>query len=173
MGWDSLGQDQGGNHSLVQTSGRIRWQRRYRTSLRTVTGNDIRGVLDRPSLPVALVQFQSHRESWTESKSFSAMLTVIDTAAGPNLIREGASPPKALQNIDTTMRVANLRCASPHNLHTLGIVKRSVQWGSKINRVRFVVVRNLWADDLLDCSYTDHYVVVIICIKSHIVLENG
>ena len=86
---------------------------------------------------------------------------------------ERSCPPKALKNIDTTRRLANLRGASRHKLHPLGIVTLIVQVGTQINRVQFVVVRNLGADALLDCSYTDHCVEAIMCIKRHIVLENS
>ena len=106
-------------------------------------------------------------------KHLIPMLTVVDTGAGPNLIREGACPEGALNNIDTTRRIANLRGASRYKLHTLGIVTLTVKVGTQVHRCPFIAVRNLGADALLGCSYTDHYVEATMCIKRHIVLENG
>ena len=101
------------------------------------------------------------------------MLTVIDTGAGPYLISEGAGSEETLRNIDTSKKIANLRGASCHKLHTLGIVTLAVKVGNKISRCLLVVVLNLEADALLGCSYTDLFVEAIMCIKLHIVLEDG
>ncbi len=102
-----------------------------------------------------------------------SILTVIDTGAGPNLIMEGACPIKALETVDTSKRITNLRGASGHKLHTLGIVTLTVEISTKTNRVPFVVVSNLEADAFLGCNYTDEFVESIMSIKRHIVLENG
>ncbi len=109
----------------------------------------------------------------TDRNAFLPMLTVIDTGAGPNLIREGACPVKALETMDTSERIASLREASRHKLHTIGIVTLTVQVATKTSRVPFFVGRNLRTDALLGCSYSDEFVQAIMCIKRHIVLENG
>ncbi len=101
------------------------------------------------------------------------MLTVIDTGAGPNLIRLGAYPEVALRSMDTTRRIANLRGASRHQLHTLGIVNHMAQIATQFSRVPFVVVRNLGADALLGCSYTYEFKEAIMCTRRPIILENG
>ncbi len=79
----------------------------------------------------------------TNRNNIVPMLTVIDTRAGTNLTREGACPAKALGTIDTSKRIANLRGASRHKLHTLGIVTLTVKIATQTCRVPFVVVRNL------------------------------
>lgn len=71
--------------------------------------------------------------------------------------------------MDSTKRIA----ASKHKLHSTGIVILDMKIATQINLVPFVVLRNLGADALLGCSYTDNFVEAIWFIKSLIVLENG
>ena len=94
-------------------------------------------------------------------KDAQRLLSVLDTGAGPNLIRLKCCPEQALKALDTQREIVNLRSASNHSLETIGVVHLTVTVGSHSARTPFVVVRNLGADVLLGCTYIDQNVETI------------
>lgn len=86
------------------------------------------------------------------------VLTVLDTGAGPNLIRADLLPPAALEACDKDREVVNLSSASNHRLETLGVLHLTVKIGNFTARQPFVVVRQLGADALLGCTFIDKHV---------------
>ena len=101
------------------------------------------------------------------------MLTVVDTGAGPSLIRLGACPKEALSAIDTKKPMANLRSASNHALDVIGVVYLTVIIGTHVAKTPFIVSRNLGADALLGCTYIDYHVDSIRPRRRVIILSNG
>lgn len=101
------------------------------------------GYLNDPVCQLRLFNYKVAADISLNRNSLSPMLTIIDTGAGPNLIRRAICLEKSLLNIDTTKHIANFRGSSLHKLHTLGIVKLTVQVGTQTNKLPFVVVRNL------------------------------
>ena len=100
------------------------------------------------------------------------LLTVLDTGAGPNLIRAAVLPQRLLQSLDPrgVVRLAN---ASKHRLDVLGVTQLVVTVGSLVTRQPFVVVRNLGTDALLGCTFADKHIEAIRCRKRVVELYNG
>ena len=101
------------------------------------------------------------------------LLAVLDTGAGPNLIREGCCPRDALESLDDSREIVNLSSATNHRLDVLGITTLTVTLGDYTARVPFVVVRNLGADILLGCTFIDRHVEGIFPTKRNARLANG
>ena len=73
----------------------------------------------------------------------SSYLTVLDTGAGPNLIRSDCLDTEALATVDTSPDIVNLASATKHRLDTLGIVTLTVTVAGFTSRQPFVVVKEL------------------------------
>ena len=101
------------------------------------------------------------------------LLAVLDTGAGPNLIREGCCSRDALESLDDSREIVNLSSATNHRLDVLGITTLTVTLGDYTARVPFVVVRNLGADILLGCTFIDRHVEGIFPTKRNARLANG
>ena len=100
------------------------------------------------------------------------LLTVLDTGAGPNLIRAAVLPQRLLQSLDSR-GVVRLASASKHRLDVLGVTQLVVTVGSLVTRQPFVVVRNLGTDALLGCTFADKHIESIRCRKRVVELYNG
>lgn len=83
------------------------------------------------------------------------VLCVLDTKAGPNLIRSSCCPEDFLARIETNSEVVNLRSASQHRLDVVGIVPMYLKIGVHTARVTFAVMHNLGADVFLGREYLD------------------
>ncbi len=101
------------------------------------------------------------------------LLTVLDTCAGPNLIRADLLTPEVLASSDTKRPMANLASASNHHLDTMSIVKLTVEIASYAVLQPFVVVRQLGADSILACTYIDTHVEQVRPRMMFIQLANG
>ena len=136
-------------------------------------GNDPEGVSRQPSLLVERIQFKVNAKIGATKADQRYMLSVIDTGAGPHLIREGCAPPESLRKMVTTREIVNLTSASNNRLDVLGLVTFTVTVGSYSARVLFAVVRNLGADILLRVSYQLLHVENICPRKRIVELPNG
>lgn len=88
-------------------------------------------------------------------------LTVIDTGAGPNLIRADLLPDEALLKLDQSREMVNLASASNHRLQVMGITMLSVTIANHKARQQFIVVKRLGADVILGCTYIDAHINAI------------
>ncbi len=86
------------------------------------------------------------------------VLTVLDTGAGPNLIKASILPGGVLSSIDRDQEIVRLSSASNHPLDTVGIVTLTVIVGCKTCRQQFGRRPRLGADAILGCQYIDHEV---------------
>lgn len=129
--------------------------------------------LEDPVCTLRWYNYKVNASIGSSTQTLRRVLTVIDTGAGPNLIREGVCPPESLAAIDTSRPIANLASASRHRLDTLGVVILTVKVATKVARVPFIVVRNLGADALLGCTYQDAHVRSIHCEARTVELKNG
>ena len=88
-------------------------------------------------------------------------LTVLDTGAGPNLIRADLLPEQVISKINRSREIINLSSASNHKIDVLGTTLLTVKVGDQLTRTQFVVVRNLGADVILGCQYIDSAVAAL------------
>ena len=94
-------------------------------------------------------------------ESTSAILTVFDTGAGPNLIRSACLSSAVLDNLQSPREFVNLSSASKHRIQVLGITNLSITAGDHTCRQPFLVVKNLNADAILGTTYIDSQVEYI------------
>ena len=85
--------------------------------------------------------------------SLEHRLTVLDTGAGPNLIRADLLPHHVLSDLIAKNEIVNLASASNHRLDTLGITTSTVKVSNQITRSAFVAVDQLRADVILGGMY--------------------
>ena len=71
------------------------------------------------------------------------LLSVVDTGAGPSLIRQDCCPQSALDAMDTRTDLVNLRSATNHALDVMGLVHLVVKIGDQYSRTPFIVVGKL------------------------------
>eukprot|EP00171_Calliarthron_tuberculosum_P023775 IDg23775t1 len=83
------------------------------------------------------------------------ILTIIDTGAGPNLIREDLLPPPVLKTIYIKREIVNLASASNNRIDVLSIVKLTTCIAEQVTRHPFVVARNLRVDAILGSQFID------------------
>ena len=95
------------------------------------------------------------------STRFYRALSVLDTGAGPNVVRASCVPEEARKTIDKEREVVNLTSASRDPLKVLGIVHLHVKVGDYTCRQPFVVVEDLSAEVLLGTTFIDAHVEVI------------
>ena len=102
-----------------------------------------------------------------------SVLTVLDTGAGPNLMRYDIVPADAREKINNSLDIVDLASASNHKLETVGIVHLTVQVGSYKARQPFVVTRQLGADVILGCTFIDSHIEGIFPRRKYAELANG
>ena len=100
-------------------------------------------------------------------------LTVLDTGAGPNLIRADMLPDHGIRTLDKKRKIVNLASASNHRLEKEGILNIVVKLGNQISRNPFVLPKQLGADVLLGTAYIDYNIGSISTRRQRIVLSNG
>lgn len=93
-----------------------------------------------------------------DNTSLTPVLSVLDTGAGPNLVRLSALPPPLRSQINSSRAIVNLQSASRHKITTLGVVTLTVRVGTYEARQPFAVVRNLAVEAILVCTYIDKHV---------------
>eukprot|EP00171_Calliarthron_tuberculosum_P022458 IDg22458t1 len=72
-----------------------------------------------------------------DTKTQQPLLTVLDTGAGPNLIRADLLPQRLLDELDRTREIVNIASASKHRLDVLGTLALTVTVESSTVRLPF------------------------------------
>ena len=99
--------------------------------------------------------------------------SVLDTGAGPNLIRAYQLDRDTLSSLDTSRELVNLASASNHRLGTLGVAVLTFTTGTYTMRQPFIVVRQLGTDVILGCTYIDSSIDSIGVRKRVVTMRNG
>ena len=106
-------------------------------------------------------------------ESAEPILTVLDTGAGPNLVRSDCVSQEVLRGLKSANEFANISSASRHKIHVLGIASLVVKIADHAVRQSFLVVRNLNADAILGTTYIDGQVEAIQPRRKQATLRNG
>ena len=149
----------------------------------------VKGILKRPhGLPrwVTLDKYRANPVCYLSTRnykieallgcredSWNTVTTVLDSGAGPNLVRLDMLTEEQRSSIDSKTECVSLASASNHRLDTLGIVKLLVKIGSYVARQPFIVARQLGADVILGCTFIDHHVEAIHARQKVVELING
>lgn len=104
-------------------------------------------------------------------QTVSQKLTVLDTGAGPNVIKLDALP--ADVDIDAMPMQMDLRTASGAPLPTMGVINLYVKVGTYTCRKQFVVVDILSADVLLGATFIQQNVDNIWIRRRQLILTDG
>jgi len=99
-----------------------------------------------------------------EELSIVAFGVVVDTGAGPNLVRRSALAPDWLHQVVTSMEEEQVRLRDAKNarLRTSGTVTLWLQTGARIVSVAFLVVDVLWVPIFLRCTLIDDNALAIL-----------
>jgi Retroviral aspartyl protease len=98
---------------------------------------------------------------------------ILDTGAGPNLVREDVLPEDWLRYrvaVDTTYQVIG---ASGRSLPQSRVVTLSVQLGRLRAQARFIVVKQLASGCILGCQFIDRHVKSIHPKEKRVLLNDG
>jgi len=89
--------------------------------------------------------------------SFRAFGVVVDTGAGPNLVRLNALAPDWLRQVVTSKEEEQVRLRDANNarLRTSGTITLWLQTGARIVPVPFLVVDDLSVPVILGCTFID------------------
>ena len=99
--------------------------------------------------------------------------TVLDTGAGPNLVKSSLLTTETLKTMKHDQQIVNLAGAGGHRLKPLGIVTLTVKVGSNITRQPFVVVDALGADAILGTTYIDEHIEFLWIRRRAVIFPNG
>ena len=111
--------------------------------------------------PVTLFQSQNYKlcvSIGLTSRCLLPVRAVLDTGAGPNLIREDVLPigwEHALIPGQTLPRVSN---ASGRRMPVKGVVQLTTRVGDLVRRIRFLVTSDLAVPCILGCHFTNAHV---------------
>jgi len=89
--------------------------------------------------------------------SLVAVGVVVDTGAGPNMVRRSALAPEWLRQVVTSKEEEQVRLRDANNarLRTSGTVTLWLQTGARIVPVTFLVVDDLSVPVILGCLFID------------------
>ena len=114
-----------------------------------------------PVCPLSAHNYKLDMAIGASPTRYRKVLSVLDTGAGPNVIRADAVPDGLVDSIDTSKNVVNLSSASRDPLDVLGILYLHVKIAGYSCKQPFVVVRELSSDALLGTTFIDEHVEVI------------
>jgi hypothetical protein len=114
--------------------------------------------------------YKVHAEIGLSGKVTARHLTVLDTGAGPNVIRMSALPANAVVR---KQPCGAIRGANNKPLKTEGVVTLFVRVGTQTTRQQFIVVENLAVSVILGCQFCDTHVEAIRPRKKDVVLDDG
>ena len=101
------------------------------------------------------------------------VLAVLDTGAGPNLVRESLLP-KDWRRLAGKQDVYPLiRDANGRRLNVEGVVQLNLDLGGQSLRVRFLVCKNLAVKAILGCDFIRRYVQGIFPQSDKLILRDG
>jgi hypothetical protein len=101
------------------------------------------------------------------------VLAVLDTGAGPNLIREDVLPPNWETLRLRGVPIPKVMNASGRLLHSKGVIVLIVQVGHLRTRVRFYVTAGLAVPCILGCNFIDRHVKSILPGDRRVELHDG
>jgi transposase InsO family protein len=101
------------------------------------------------------------------------VVAVLDTGAGPNLIREDVLPPDWESLRLRGVPVPKVMNASGRLLHSKGVIVLIVQVGDLRTRVRFYVTAGLAVPCILGCNFIDRHVRSIMPGERRVELREG
>ena len=99
--------------------------------------------------------------------------SVLDTGAGPNLIRADPLNSDNHSSLDKSRELVNLASESNHRLDTLSVAFLKVTTGTYTTRQPFIVVRQLGTDVILGCTYIDSSIESVGVRKRVLTTRNG
>ena len=141
--------------------GRARRKRtRFRRHAAAVA--DFEGTLGTPPrggkvLPFSLHNYRIVASLCLNKVSLVAFSVVVDTEAGPNLVRRNALSSDWLRHVGTSKEAEQVRLRDANNtpIRTSGTVTLWLQTGARIVRVAFLVVDALSVPVILGCTFSD------------------
>ena len=98
---------------------------------------------------------------------------VLDTGAGPNLIRESLLPKGWHRFGRTTAELPRIRDANNRQLSIDGIVTMFIDIGGQTLRTSFLVCRDLAVPAIVGCAFIQRFVEAILPQENKIVLKYG
>ena len=109
----------------------------------------------------------------TTRKLMRTVLAILDTGAGPNLVRESLLP-KDWQSVASQKDAYPvIRDANGRKLSIEGVVQLNIDLGNEKLRVRFLVCKNLTANLILGCDFIRRYVQGIFPQEDRFILRDG
>jgi Retroviral aspartyl protease len=119
---------------------------------------------------------RNYKVSATVGVSFTVLTPVsaiLDTGAGPNLIRESVLPEDWERYQIPGLPAFHIVGAGGRRLMQKGNITFTVQLGTLKVQALFIVVRGLAAECILGCQFIDRQVQVILPREKRVTLANG
>ena len=98
---------------------------------------------------------------------------VLDTGAGPNLIRESLLPQGWQRYAQRAKSLPRIRDANNRRLNVEGILPMILDMGSQRFRASFLVCKDLAVPAILGCSFIQRFVEAILPQENKVVLKYG
>ncbi|CAN8076123.1 unnamed protein product [Agarophyton chilense] len=111
-------------------------------------------------MEVSKRDYKVYADIGSDRNLLSRRLTILDTGAGPNFIRESELGPADLERIRYGP-LPDIRDANKNAVKTLGTVRLLVRLGRFVVLVDFIVCKTLAAPVVLGCDYCDKFVEAI------------
>jgi hypothetical protein len=130
----------------------------------------------RDAHPVCFLRGRNYRVSATVGVSTvvtTPVLAILDTGAGPNLVREDVLPEDWERHRLKTEPDYHVVSAGGNPMPQRGVVTLCVQLGSLKTRSNFIVVKNLTAGCILGCQFIDRHVHSILPKERRVRLTEG
>ena len=124
-----------------------------------------------PVCPLSFHNYKVNASIGLEPTKLSQKLTVLDTGAGPNVIKLTALQPDS--DIEAMPMPMKLTTASGDDLPTLGVINLYVKINTYVCQQPFVVVDSLSADVLLGATFIQQHVNNIWIRRRSLVLVDG
>ncbi|CAN8069585.1 unnamed protein product [Agarophyton chilense] len=116
--------------------------------------------------------YKVYADIGSDRNLLSRRLTILDTGAGPNFLRESELAPADLERIRYGP-LRDIRDANKNALKTLGTVRLVVRLGRFVVLVDFIVCKTLAAPVVLGCDYCDKFVEAIRRRRKLVELDDG
>ena len=126
--------------------------------------------------PVTLFQSQNYKLCVSLGLSLRAVTpvrAVLDTGAGPNLVREDVLPMGWQKFLVPGQALPRVNNASGRRMPVKGVVALTVQVGEMVRRVRFIVASSLSVPCILGCHFINAHVYGIFPRERRVDLREG
>ena len=98
---------------------------------------------------------------------------VLDTGAGPNLVRESSLPKDWRKHARQALELPRIHDANNRQLRVEGVVNLHLDIGGQSLRTHFLVCRDLAVPVILGCSFIQRFVQAILPQENKVVLRYG